>query len=126
MVLSTTLHSDEYFNVDHFVKGLVIMIRKSFVETSKGRVARVTFSLPNSLWADSIYLVGDFNNWDNASHPLSRGRNEVWTITVDLELNREYQFRYLKDGEWMNDNQADAYAQNPYGSDNFVVVTKED
>ena len=50
----------------------------------------------------------------------------MWTITVDLELNREYQFRYLKDGEWMNDNQADAYAQNPYGSDNFVVVTKED
>ena len=102
------------------------MIRKNFIKTSKGRVARVTFSLPNSLWADSIYLVGDFNNWNNTSHPLSLGRDEVWTITVDLELNREYQFRYLKDGEWMNDNQADAYAQNPYGSDNFVVVTKED
>ena len=102
------------------------MIHKQFVNTSKGRVARVTFSLPGSIWADSIYLVGDFNGWNETSHPLSLGRDQDWSITVDLELNREYQFRYRKDGEWINDNQADAYSQNPYGSDNFIVRTTEE
>ena len=101
------------------------MIHKSVVQTRKGKVARVTFSLPNSVWADNIYLVGDFNGWSNTSHPLTVTRDGLWTITVDLELNREYQFRYRRDGEWMNDNQADGYVQNPYGSDNFIVVTRE-
>ena len=100
------------------------MIRKSVVETEKGKVARVTFSLPDSVWADTIYLVGDFNGWNNTSHPFVLERDGAWVITVDLELNREYQFRYRRDGEWMNDNHADGYAQNPYGSDNFIVMTQ--
>jgi len=101
------------------------MIRKQFIETEKGKVARVTFSLPDSVWADSIYLVGDFNNWNETSHPFTLGRDDAWSITVDLDLDRDYHFRYRKDGEWMNDNHADSYAQNPYGSDNFVVNTRE-
>lgn len=43
---------------------------------------------------------------------------------MELVLGRAYQFRYLLDNKhWMNDNQADAYVDNSYGSDNFVVVT---
>src|SRR5215471_14890568 len=101
------------------------MIHKRIVETEKGKVARVTFSFPNGVWADAIYLVGDFNGWNETSHPFTRGRDEIWTITVDLALNREYQFRYRRDGEWVNDNHADGYVQNPYGSDNFIVATRE-
>lgn len=100
------------------------MIHKTFVETDSGLVARVTFTLPNSIWADAFYLVGDFNDWNRTSHPFPQDREGHWSITVDLELGRALQFRYLRDGEeWMNDNQADAYVPNLYGSDNFVVVT---
>ncbi len=100
------------------------MINKTFVETDRGMVARVTFTLPNSMWADVVNLVGDFNEWNRASHPLRRDRDGRWTITVDLELGRAYQFRYLRDGQdWMDDDQADCYVHNRYGSDNFVVVT---
>ena len=102
------------------------MIQKRVVETRKGKVARVTFSLPNSVWADTIYLVGDFNGWNNTTHPFKVGRDGEWSITVDLELDREYQFRYRRDGEWMNDNSADGYVENPYGSDNFIVETHEE
>lgn len=49
-------------------------------------------------------------------------REGVWTLTVDLEADRFYQFRYLCDGIGTNDNHADAYVHNRYGSDNFVVV----
>ena len=99
------------------------MIHKTFIETERGLVARVTFILPTGTWADTIYLVGDFNEWDRLSHPLQRSREGTWTLTIDLEVGRCYQFRYLRDGEWINDSQADAFVGNPHGSDNFLVVT---
>ena len=99
------------------------MIHKVFIETERGPVARITFILPNSTWADTIYLVGDFNEWNHSSHPFQRGQEETWTLTLDLEVGRCYQFRYLRDGEWISDSQADGFVGNPHGSDNSLVVT---
>jgi hypothetical protein len=47
-----------------------------------------------------------------------------YTIKLDLEPEREYQFRYLIDElKWENDWEADKYVKNPYGdSDNSVVI----
>ena len=52
---------------------------------------------------------------------LKRG---AFTITLDLDIGREYQFRYLVDGtEWKNDEAADRYVPSPYpGVENSVVV----
>ncbi|WP_322511218.1 isoamylase early set domain-containing protein [Chloroflexus sp.] len=84
---------------------------------------RVTFSLPSALWADTIYLVGDFNGWNRHATPL-RATEHGWMITLDLEAGRTYQYRYLiNDNEWHNDWNADGYAPNPYGGDNSVVDT---
>lgn len=100
------------------------MIDKRFVETRQGNKAQVTFTLPNVVWADVIYLVGGFNGWNCCTHPLRQVRDGTWSITVELETGRVYQFRYLIDGhQWTNDEHADAYVHNPYGGDNFVVIT---
>lgn len=99
------------------------MIEKQFIRDERGDRVRVTFTLPDSIWASAIFLVGDFNDWNRTSHPMRQDSDGRWTLTVDLEPGRAYQFRYLADGEWMNDNQADAYAFNQYGSHNFIVVT---
>ena len=32
--------------------------------------------------ADEVHLIGDFNKWDRDSHPLDRGDNGVWEITL--------------------------------------------
>ena len=69
---------------------------------------------PPRLWANAISLVGDFNDWD---------REGKWTMTVDLLVGRAYQFRPLRDGAWMGDNQADAPMHHVSNGDNFVVVT---
>ena len=46
--------------------------------------------------------------------------------TLDLEKDREYQFRYLVNGsEWHNDWEADKYVPNPFSGDNSVVVTQD-
>ena len=101
------------------------MIHKTFITNNGKSAARVTFILPNSIWADIIYLVGDFNHWNCSSHPFQRDREGRWILTVDLELGQAYQFRYLRDDQgWMHEYQADDYVYNPSGSDNFVVVTE--
>lgn len=100
------------------------MIDKTF-ELSNGKtVARVTFSLPTDTKSESISLVGDFNDWDPRSHPLRQDKQGRWALSLDLELRRAYQFRYLLNSrEWMCDTEADAYVYNPHGICNFVVVT---
>lgn len=98
------------------------MIRKEPGRTPN--LVRVTFALPPAIWAESVFLVGDFNNWSQTSLPMARGRNDDgWQVSVELERGKEYQFRYLVNGtDWYNDWDADRYVPNPYGGDNSVVV----
>ena len=32
--------------------------------------------------ADDVCLTGDFNDWNKESHPLTKGENGVWEITL--------------------------------------------
>ena len=44
-------------------------------------------------------------------------------MTLKLEAGREYEFRYLIDGnEWRNDWYADEYVLNAFGSKNSVIA----
>ena len=90
---------------------------------SRASHVRVTFSLPSSIWADQVYLVGDFNDWDRGSLPLERPMHDGWRITLELERGRSYQYRYLLDGRWCNDWSADRYVPSPFGGTNSVVET---
>ncbi len=90
--------------------------------TTNGKV-RVTFSMPAAIWADTIYLVGDFNNWDKTATPLRLGEQN-WSVSLELEVDRAYQYRYLVNGsDWYNDWRADRYEPNEFGGDNSVVIT---
>jgi 1,4-alpha-glucan branching enzyme len=99
------------------------MIRRELVQKDGGLVARVTFSLPSSIWMDRVCLVGDFNSWNPESHPFGRADDGCWVLTMDFQCGKSYQFRYLVDRrEWMNDNQADTYIVNEFGSTNGVLT----
>ncbi len=85
---------------------------------------RVTFLVPPADGEEEVYLVGDMNGWDESAIPMKRNENGEWEAQVDLEPNREYQFRYrLNGGDWRNDPSADSYVTNPFGSENSVVST---
>ncbi len=100
------------------------MIEKTYLEKDGVLVAQVKFSVPGSIWANDLHLVGDFNDWDRTSHPLELDREGNWTITLDLPCGKGYQFRYLCDEQcWFSDNQPDAYVNNQYGSQNCVLIT---
>jgi len=47
-----------------------------------------------------------------------------FTLTLDLETGREYQFRYLLDGtNWINDEAADSYCPSGFGDSQNSVIT---
>jgi 1,4-alpha-glucan branching enzyme len=99
------------------------MIRKT--ELPDGKEVRVTFELPSSIWAESIYLVGEFNQWSKASLPLRQERDGTWEVTLDLPRGRRYQFLYLVNGtQWQNDSNADGYVPNDFGASNSMVSTE--
>jgi 1,4-alpha-glucan branching enzyme len=67
--------------------------------------------------------VGDFNGWDTSATPLRLG-DHGWSVSLELEAEKAYQYRYLVNGnDWYNDWRADSYVPNEYGGDNSVVVT---
>jgi hypothetical protein len=85
---------------------------------------RVTFEIPASIWANQIYLVGDFNNWDPCASPFQRMPNGVWRVTLDLPARRRYEFRYLIDNHWCTDYHADGCTKGRFqGFNSFVDTT---
>ena len=101
------------------------MIKK--VPIKEEGLVRVAFELPSTVWAERVNLVGEFNDWDTLSTPMTRERADAnWKVIVELEAGRRYRFRYLVDGkEWLNDWYADDFVENPYGSDDSVVDLTE-
>jgi len=98
------------------------MIRK--LKSSIGGHVRVIFELPASVWADRIYLTGDFNHWNERDLPLRQERDGVWRVALDLPAGQRFQFRYLVDGQWQTDWHSDGSEQNRYGSQNSVIFTE--
>ncbi len=99
-------------------------IKKQYLKTKS--VCKVTFTLPKNIArsAESVYLVGEFNDWDANSNPMKLQKDGSFSLTINLDKGRDYQYRYLLDGSsWENDDCADKYVRSPYGdSDNSVVV----
>ncbi len=104
---------------DVAVRRSITMIHKSLSPLA-GHV-RVVFELPSCLWADRIFLVGDFNQWDNRATPMQQDRDGIWRAMIDLKRGEQAQFRYLIDGQWRTDYHADANTQNEFGSENSIV-----
>lgn len=81
----------------------------------------VEFHMPASEWITSLSLLGDFNQWNGEAHPMTRNEDGSWSVALTLAPGA-YRFRYFANGEsWANDDAADAYVPNEYGSENSLV-----
>lgn len=94
-------------------------IKKQYLKSKP--VCKVTFSIEAET-AEAVAVVGSFNNWNAEQAPLKKLKNGTFKATVDLEKDNTYEFRYIVDGEYVNDMAADAYAWNDYaGAENSIV-----
>ncbi len=99
-------------------------IKKGYPKSTN--VCEVTFTLPKIAAPDakSVFIVGDFNDWNIHANRMQKQKNGGYTTKLKLQPGKEYQFRYLIDGSrWENDWNADKYVKSPFGgSDNSVIV----
>ena len=80
---------------------------------------RVYFKL-RAPGAEEVILCGSFNNWETHSHHLKRDKKGVWRTYLSMEPGI-YEYRFLVDGQWQNDPEADVMP-NAVGSQNCLQV----
>jgi len=78
-------------------------------------VCKVTFTVP-AKGANHVSVVGSFNEWNTETTFLKKLKNGTFKGTVDLEKDSSYEFRYLVDGTYINDDKADSYKWNDYAA----------
>ena len=98
-------------------------IRKQFLK--RKAVCKVTFSIPESITkaAKEAHVVGEFNDWSTSATPMKRLKDGAFSVTIELETGRSYQFRYLLvKANWANDPDADDDLPTPFGDSRNSVI----
>ena len=87
------------------------MIKKTLCKDGSLLVCFYTEAVPE---AESVHLVGSFNNWDTNAHPMRRLKDGRFMAMMWPEMNCSHEYRYLVNGEtWINDAEAESYTPNP-------------
>jgi hypothetical protein len=68
-----------------------------------------------------VYLVGDFNGWEEGTHQLEAQEDGTYQILLKLDPG-EFEFKYKCGCSWFNECAAHKYVQNCWGSENSVVI----
>ncbi len=71
--------------------------------------------------AKQVFLAGDFSDWQQKPIELKRQKNGRWKTYVPLDPGT-YQYRFLVDGQWVNDPECTNLTTNPFGDSNCVRV----
>lgn len=93
-------------------------LTKKFLKTKP--VCKVTFAVP-AAEANSVAVAGDFNDW-NTTAELKKLKNGTFKGTFDIPTEQSYEFRYVVDGQWTNETEADGFQWNEFaGTENSVL-----
>ncbi len=94
-------------------------IKKQFVKTKP--VCKVTFSVA-AKEANNVAVVGDFNNWNAIDGELSKLKNGTFKAVFDLPKDHSFEYKYIIDGTYVNEPEADSYRWNEFANtDNSVL-----
>lgn len=85
--------------------------------------ANYTFRLKNYAGAKTVYLAGDFNNWNPQSLPMQR-QGDDWVCSVNLGAGKHL-YKLIVDGKWIKDPGNKLWEQNEFNTGNSVIW-KED
>ena len=94
-------------------------IKKQFLKSKP--VCKVTFTVP-AAEAKQVTVAGNWNEWNTEAEPLKKLKNGTFKGTVNLESGQAYEFKYVVDGQWQNDVEADGYAWNDYAAAENSVI----
>ena len=95
-------------------------IKKQFTKSKP--VCKVTFTLA-AKEATQAAVVGDFNNWNLAEGSLIKQKNGSFKGLFEIPKEATYEFKYVVDGAFVNDPEADGLVWNDFaGAENSVLA----
>lgn len=71
--------------------------------------------------AQEVGIAGSFNDWHPSVTPMIRLGDGKWAKELALPPGR-YEYRFVVDGEWVDDPAATELIPNPFGTPNAVLV----
>ncbi len=85
---------------------------------------KVTFLFPTCPCSPKrVSLSGDFNGWSPEATPMKQYDDGRWETTVELAPGR-YEYKFVRDGEWMPDLLARDNVLNRHGTLNSVIEVR--
>ena len=73
--------------------------------------------------AESVALVGSFNDWQPARTPMKKRKDGHWSVALRLDAGSRHEYRFVVDGDdWAPDAGASESAPNGFGGTNSVVA----
>ncbi|MGY8915234.1 MAG: isoamylase early set domain-containing protein [Flavobacteriales bacterium] len=95
-------------------------IAKQYLKTKP--VCKVTFTVPAED-AKKVAVVGDFNDWNPKKNELKKLKNGTFKGTFDLPVENTYEFKYLIDGDYVTEAEADGFKWNEFaGTENPILA----
>jgi 1,4-alpha-glucan branching enzyme len=83
----------------------------------------VTFIFNQNPKAKKVLLTGDFTQWNAAPIPMPKCK-DGFKVKCKLPPG-QHEYKFLVDGEWMDDPGTEQKHQNPFGTYNSVVSIEE-
>ena len=91
---------------------------KSPRRTRAARAVRLEIFQPEAI---DVCVAGSFNEWRPQATPLIPLGNGTWSKELTLPSGR-YEYRFVVDGVWTTDPNAQENQLNPFGSLNSVLT----
>ncbi|MEH6407130.1 MAG: isoamylase early set domain-containing protein [Leeuwenhoekiella sp.] len=92
-------------------------ITKQFLKAKP--ICKVTFAVP-AKEAEKVAVAGDFNNWEKEE--LKKQKNGIFKKAINIPADKSYEFRYIIDGVWANEADADGFIWNDFSASENCVL----
>lgn len=85
--------------------------------SSGSRVCRFEFQHSEAI---EVYIAGSFNDWHPCATPMDAVGRGRWVKELTLPPGR-HEYRFVVNGEWVDDPNAKEIVPNPHGGANAVL-----
>jgi 1,4-alpha-glucan branching enzyme len=69
--------------------------------------------------ANEVRLAGNFTDWDKEPIAMRKQKDGAWKASVTLKPG-VYEYRFLVDGQWRNDENCPTRRPNAFGEENCL------
>ncbi|MBC8425479.1 hypothetical protein H8E07_15270 [bacterium] len=105
------------------MRRIALLILAALLTATAAPAAEVTF-VHRAPGAQEVYLAGSFNGWNAFDIPMADTGGGVWSVVMDLAPG-EYQYKFVVDSAWTQDEANAASAPDGYGGENSVVAVPD-